>query len=422
MKKYIALYIILAAFPLAGLWLFAGVPGMVPRGGIDYTAVNAIVKQAELCWDEPGRLGQSGFIYRFTVIDGEGRVLYASHPGLPSTQPDAVRLGFMPMDITDGASVIGKAFIEVFPISAEETARGRLASVALFSFLLLCALNFSFLLAFHRMLIKPFNRLEAFAHRIAAGRLDEPLPIDKRNIFGLFTKSFDIMRESLLEARRKQARAERAKKELAASLNHDVKTPVTSIRLIAELLRAGATDPGVTEKLKTIEAKADQIDRLMNDMMHSALEDLGELKVNVTSEDSGILQELLTEAGSLNPVRVGKIPSCLIEIDRVRMEQIIGNIVANADKYAGTPIDAACETDGDLFRIDINDYGGGVGPEELELITAKFYRGENAKASHKDGEGLGLYIAKLLMDKMGGSLEAFNRDDGFTVRLWVRMS
>ena len=74
------------------------------------------------------------------------------------------------------------------------------------------------------------------------------------------------------------------------------------------------------------------------------------------------------------------------------------------------------------MHIDINDFGAGVTPEELELICIKFYRGKNAKASYKEGEGLGLYIAKRLMEKMGGGLEAFNRDDGFTIRLWIRLS
>jgi len=157
-------------------------------------------------------------------------------------------------------------------------------------------------------------------------------------------------------------------------------------------------------------------------MLHSALEELGELKVTIASEDSGVLRSLLEEADNLSMVRVGVIPSCLIELDRVRMEQVIGNILANSYKYAGTNIDVDCVIRGELLQLDISDYGKGVDPEELELITTKFYRGENAKASIKEGEGLGLYIAKLLMDKMGGGLEAFNRDDGFTVRLWVRLS
>jgi signal transduction histidine kinase len=230
------------------------------------------------------------------------------------------------------------------------------------------------------------------------------------------------MRASLLEARREQHRAEQSKKELIASLSHDVKTPVTSIRLVAELLQAKTSDPASLEKLRSIEQKADQIDRLMNDLLHSTLEELGELKVEADSAASSDLAALFHDMDTLSMVRVGDIPPCLIELDAARMRQVIGNILANSYKYAATHIDVSCGILDGYLQVEVHDYGPGVEPEELELITTKFYRGEFAKASQKEGEGLGLYIAKLLMEKMGGGLEAFNRDSGFTIRLIVRLS
>jgi signal transduction histidine kinase len=384
--------------------------------------MNEIAKQAALHWQAPEGLDGGRFAYRFTVTDNDGALRYASAEGLPESLPSAIRRGFVPMDIEVGAGVVGKALVEVYPGDPAGEAQARLAAAAMLAFALLCALNLAFLLALHGALVRPFRKLQSFAHSITAGRLDEPLPMDRGNIFGLFTQSFDVMRDSLLEARKSQAQAERAKKELVAALSHDVKTPVTSIRLIAELLQVEGQDPATSEKLKTIEMKADQIDRLMNDMMHSTLEELGELKVSLSSEDSGVLKGLFESADHLSKVRVGAIPVCLVDIDRARMEQAIGNIIANAYKYAGTRIDVDSRIQGGLLQVDVSDYGGGVAPEELELVTAKFFRGENAKASQKEGEGLGLYIAKLLMEKMGGGIEVFNRSDGFTARLLIRLS
>ena len=415
-------YAILAVIILAGFLLFSITLKSSPQQEADFVALNEIVKQAALRWQTPEKLNLTDSVYRYTVIDNDGAVLYSSDDSLPGSLPEAIRRGFIPMDITVGSTVVGKALIEVSPGNPVRESQTRLAILTAVTVFLLLALNIVFLLALHNVLIKPFKRLQSFAHKITTGKLDEPLPMDKNNIFGLFTQSFDVMRESLLEARKNQAQAERAKKELIASLNHDVKTPVTSIRLISELLEAGTSEPATIEKLRTIEAKADQIDRLMNDMMHSALEELGELKVNITSEDSGVLKGLFEDADHLSKIRVGEIPGCLLDFDRARMEQVIGNIIANSYKYAGTYIDVECAVQGELFRVEIGDYGEGVDPEELELITTKFYRGENAKVSLKEGEGLGLYIAALLMDKMGGGLEAFNRDDGFTIRLWIRLS
>jgi signal transduction histidine kinase len=324
---------------------------------------------------------------------------------------------------------VGKALVETSAGETIKSAGARLAAAALISFVLLCALNAASLLTLHNALVAPFKRLQSFAHKITTGKFDEPLPLDENNAFGLFTQSFDVMRTSLYEAQQNQLKAERSKKELVASLSHDIKTPVTSIRLIAELLQVGNADPAAAAKLKTIETKADQIDRLMNNMLHSALEELGELKVNPSTVESGALHDIIKDADHFSKIRIGGIPDCLIELDAMRMEQVIGNIIANSYKYADTRIDVDFGIIGDFLRIDVNDYGGGVEPEELELITTKFYRGENAKTSLKGGEGLGLYIARQLMVKMGGGLEAFNRRDGigglrhgFTVRLLLRLS
>ena len=181
-------------------------------------------------------------------------------------------------------------------------------------------------------------------------------------------------------------------------------------------------DIAIAEKLKTIETKANQIDRLMNDMLHSALEELGELNVTPVSTNSGVLLDIIKNADHLSKARLGHIPSCLVELDTVRIEQVIGNIITNSYKYAGTDIDVSLTIHDEGLQIDISDYGKGIESEEIELITTKFYRGASAKAMKKEGEGLGLYVSKQLMEKMGGGIEAFNSDSGFTIRLWVKLS
>ena len=422
MKKYFILYIIIGISLLAGFLFYAGVLKTNPHQEIDNVAVNEITSEAAQNWENLIVLNQMNFTYRFVIIDNRGNVHYASNDTMPDSLSLAIRQGFLPMDVVVNNSVVGKVLIETLSVNTLELAQKRLKYSAFTALLLLCSINIAFLSALHQIMVKPFIRLEMFAHKITTGMLDEPLPMDKYNIFGLFTQSFDIMRASLLEARQNQIKAEQAKKELVASLSHDIKTPITSIRLITELLQAMTSDPIIKEKLKTIEIKTDQIDHLVNDLMHSTLEELGELNVNLSNEESGVLRELFGRAGHFSEIKIAGIPECLIELDLMRMEQVIGNIVSNSYKYAGTKIDVDFRISGEVLVIDINDYGKGVDIETLELICTKFYRGENAKALQKEGEGLGLYIAKLLMEKMNGGLEAFNRPDGFTIRLWVRLS
>jgi signal transduction histidine kinase len=422
MKRYIILYALAAFLLPAGFALSAALRDIPVRNAVDTVAVNEIVKQASVNWDDPARMDGYPFVYRFVIFDAGGSPVYSSTGNMPDNAMAAIRNGFLPASVTYDGKILGTALIETSPVDAVARAYENLSVATLLLFALMCALNIIFLTVFYRLIVRPFRRVRRFAHKISTGVFDEPLPLEKNDLFGLFTQSFDIMRESLLDARRKQFIAERSQKELIASLSHDIKTPVTSIRLISELIKATSRDPALTEKLNTIDMKANQIDRLINDMLYSSLEELGEMQVSLAGADSSVLRALLADADHLFKVRQGDIPPCLIELDITRMEQVFGNIIANSYKYAGTAIDVHYIIDGDVLRIDIGDYGDGVDSTELELVTNKFYRGISARTRQKDGEGLGLYIAKLLMVKMGGGLEAINRADGFTVRLWIRLS
>ncbi|MCL1803073.1 MAG: HAMP domain-containing histidine kinase [Eubacteriaceae bacterium] len=423
MKKYLFVYIVAGIALLAGFALHTSLLKAVPRQEVDNTAVNEIAKQASLFWRNLEQLNDMNFKYRFCILDNKNDVCYLSDESLPTSMQAAIRQGLLPIDVIVNSTVVGKALIEVYPGYYIGQAQTKLANSALIVFLLLGVSIFTGLLVLHINIVRPFLRLEEFAHKISTGKFDEPLPMDKSNIFGPFTNSFDIMRSSLLESRQKQLAAESAQKEFIASLNHDIKTPVTSIKLTSELLQASSNiDSSVIKKLKIIDEKADQISHLVNDIMSSALDDIGELRVDPASMESSALHSIFTKADDLSKTMLDDIPSCLLELDLVRMEQVIGNIITNSYKYAGTDIHVSFKIVEGFLHIYINDFGDGVAPEELELICTKFYRGENAKAANKEGEGLGLYIAKQLMERMGGGLEASNRDDGFTIALMVRLS
>ena len=124
-----------------------------------------------------------------------------------------------------------------------------------------------------------------------------------------------------------------------------------------------------------------------------------------------------------NIIMKNQIPECLVKMDKLRMKQVIDNIVNNSYKYAGTDIYVSFKEenqDGGQakgIRIIIRDHGSGVPEEELALISEKFYRGANAKG--KSGSGIGLYLSKCFMQQMGGELDYYN-DNGFVVELFVR--
>ena len=148
-----------------------------------------------------------------------------------------------------------------------------------------------------KRIYRPFRELNDFAGRVAEGKLDEPLSMDRNNMFGAFSESFDIMREELRSSRMREADLQKREKELVASLSHDLKTPITGIKVTCELLtakyHASAGMEDLKEKLTNIYKKADQIDVMVNDLFSATLEELGEFKVNCSDESSKILTDIL---------------------------------------------------------------------------------------------------------------------------------
>jgi signal transduction histidine kinase len=262
--------------------------------------------------------------------------------------------------------------------------------------------------------------MQRFARHIALGELDIPLEMDRNHMFGAFTESFDMMREELAAARHSEYLANKSKKELVASLSHDIKTPVSSIKAITELMLLSAGDDKITRQLNTLYSKADQIDHLVTDMFHATMEELDELQVNITEEHSRLLAALIENANYYERITAAPIPECLITADLLRLQQVVDNVVNNSCKYAGTAIDIEFEIIEGFLEVQFNDYGPGVPGDELPLLFNKFYRG--SRAMNQSGSGLGLYISRYMLRKMHGDMVCFNRKDGFTVKLIIPLA
>ncbi len=288
--------------------------------------------------------------------------------------------------------------------------------------------------------IRPVLELQRYATEIAKGNLDVKLPMHKNSSFVGFTESFDLMREELKASRQREMEAENAKRQMAAELSHDLKTPIATIQATCELLQmqilkakkkqnSGMNEiSGLDEKIECITKKATTINELVQSVLHATIDDLEEIKVEVGEYESPLIEGFfrdLKEYGNI--ILENSIPECLVYMDKLRMEQVIDNVVGNSYKYAHTDIRVSFgETEEMLMpdgkksrflRITIKDSGPGVAPEELSLLVEKYYRGSNAK--EQSGYGLGMYLVKWYMEKQGGGMEYYN-DDGFTVELLVK--
>lgn len=361
--------------------------------------------------------------YDFAIVALDGSLIFSTveieNMPLDERTEKAVGNFDVVIDYEQNGAMAGKIFIYTGKTLSGNKAL-RITAVVI-PFVILSVVTILYYLYMRFYLYKPFKRLKAFASDIATGNLDLPLPMDKDNLFGEFTESFDLMREELKFARKKAIEEERSKKELIATLTHDIKTPVSIIRVASQLLESGETDAERLENIDAIKAKTSEIDTLISDLFSFTLEELSELKVEIKEIEAGQIEKLIKNADQSSKVRLlNSAPECLIKADSLRLNQVIGNIISNAYKYAGTDIEVGFALDGKKLKISFKDFGSTLQREDLFLIKNKFFRGKNA--SGKDGAGLGLYICQKLLDGMGGGLD-FNLDsNGFTVIVSVALS
>lgn len=281
----------------------------------------------------------------------------------------------------------------------------------------LCFLLLVFLYIYFAIL-RPFEKLKSFAEELSIGNFDLPLDYERSNYFGKFTWAFDSMRKEITKARSCEKEAIENNKTVIATLSHDIKTPIASIRAYAEGLEANMdTTPIRREKyLSVIMKKCDEVSRLTEDLFLHSLSDLDKLKINSETFElceyfKNLVEEMAAEQGDIHFME----PDFRIQIsaDKNRLTQITENIINNARKYAKSEIKISLEKSESQIFLHFRDFGKGIPDEDMPFIFDKFYRGKNCEK--EQGSGLGLYIVKYLTEKMGGKVQLHNHDNGLEV-------
>lgn len=384
----------------------------------DAVTVNEIMQTVKSDWHSLGA-HRNHTALDYVVLDSDGEVLYRTKSGLSESINAAISHRDTILDIEVGSSVVGKLIVSNDVLLTFQAKKRDVILTVAVAMVLQCAIGMAYFFYLRCMVIKPFQKLNNFAQRIAGGNLDIPLEMDRQNVFGAFTESFDIMRSELKKARIGEARANASKKELVAKLSHDIKTPTASIMAASEVGAALAADEKSRENYEQIIQKADQINTLVTNLFSATLEELHELSVTPADLESEKLRTLLQNADYLHRAAIPLVPTCMLFADRLRLQQVFDNIFANSYKYADTNINVAVYLEDKYLTVCIEDYGGGIDEPELPLLKEKFKRGSNTKDI--DGAGLGLYISDYCMKNMRGRLDIENGQCGLkaTVRIAI---
>ena len=261
--------------------------------------------------------------------------------------------------------------------------------------------------------LKPFNKLSNYSTELAKGNLSAPMKEEKNKNFGKFVWGMDMLRETLETNKKNELKLQKDKKTLILSISHDIKTPLSAIKLYSKALKENIYDTPEkrNDALEGIDKNVKEIEKHVSDIVLASREDFLNLTVRMSelylADLIGKIEILYKEkfATLHTAFNITPFDNCLIKGDSDRLEEVLQNLLENAIKYGdGRYVNIDINEEENYKLIQITNSGCSLKEEELPHLFDSFYRGSNAEK--KDGSGLGLYIAKSLMRMMGGDVFA----------------
>lgn len=298
--------------------------------------------------------------------------------------------------------------------------------------LVLCAvflMMVGLLLYIYRHIIAPFDRLNEVPQELARGNLAVPIPEEKSRFFGKFTWGVNFLREKIEDDRKKELSMQRDKKLLLLSLSHDIKTPLSAIKLNAKALAKGiySDEEKRRSAAESINARADEIEQFVSEITKAASEDF--MSFEVTQGEAFLSQIIMKIHARYAPQLsisgtefiVHRYDDCILSCDADRLGECLQNLIENAIKYGdGKRIEIGFDKMDGCELITVTNTGCTLETKELPQIFGSFHRGNNADKIQ--GNGLGLFICKRLMSLMGGEVYAEIHGDCFSVTLVVKLA
>ena len=260
-------------------------------------------------------------------------------------------------------------------------------------------------------ILKPFDRITNLPYELSKGNLTIPLKESKNRYFGKFLWGLDMLREKLEESKQAELELKKEKKTMLLSLSHDIKTPLSAIKLYAKALSRGIykDHEKQLEVYEAINTKADEIEKLVAEIMHTETEDIIVFDVKngefYLSDVINGINAYYSDKLENTDFRINKYKECMLNGDADRLTEVLQNIIENAIKYGdGNSISLDFSDEEDCRIITITNSGCTLPENELAHIFDSFYRGSNVGS--KNGNGLGLYICRQLTKAMGGDIFA----------------
>ena len=276
-------------------------------------------------------------------------------------------------------------------------------------------------------IMEPLDELAAGAKRIRENDLTEDINYSGDIEFENVCDTFNKMQKHILREQEKNRRYEKARTDMIAGISHDLRTPLTAIRgTIKGLMDGIASTPEKQDRfLETAYRRTGEMDLLLNQLFYLSKIETGNMpitlrKIEISSFIKNYVQAKhgLMEAEKEELVEETKGITAEVAVDPEQLQRIFDNLLENSRKYGEKvplkmKIGLRKTPEGILIRF--SDNGVGVPENKLPYVFEEFYRVDESR-NKKEGNGLGLYIVKYLIEVMGGTVRAEN-EDGFVVSM-----
>jgi len=336
-----------------------------------------------------------------TVIGDSERELLGTNYTDPSKSP---------LDLTWNQEVVGRAYIISDPSAEEYVAPFVRLSASINRSLLLggsLAIGIALLLTFilSRRMMSPIGVLAGVARRLGRGDLSQRVRIQGAGEIASLAQAFNSMAGDL-------EYAEQLRRNMVADVAHELRTPLSNIQGYLEAIRDGMVEPDAAA-IRSLNEETALLSRLVNELQELSLAEAGELKLAYQAEDIAVLigqaatswQPQLTAGGISLLLEVpNDLP--LVSIDWQRVNEVLHNILENAMAHTrkGGAIRIAASQKGKWVEVSVSDTGEGIPAEDLPHVFERFYRVDKSRARATGGSGLGLTIAKRLIEAHGGTI------------------
>ncbi|TAG06219.1 MAG: HAMP domain-containing protein [Betaproteobacteria bacterium] len=251
---------------------------------------------------------------------------------------------------------------------------------------------------FARRLTRPLSELSNAVATVAAGKHPAPLPVDGPSEIAAVAANVNKMAASL-------ARLETDRRTMLAGISHDIRTPLTRLRLASEMSIANA------KSRADVVADINEIDAVVTQFLDFARGEPSESAQSMRVADALAHIEQKAAANAMPITILGDALNNTIAVFPAAFERMLMNLVENAYRYGKPPVEISALRDGAMIEITVIDHGGGVAPEDAERLKQPFVRGDQARGGAM-GAGLGLAIVDRLAAWHGASLDIARRTGG----------